>query len=765
MVPSRAAWLVFAGAIGLLAALYFGGLADDPFDGDDDTYLRDSAQISEDFSALLFPSRYPGRPLVNLVFWLGYELWGESPGAFHLLVVAVHVAVSLLLARLVMSLGGSRELGFLSGLLFLVNASHFRAIQWISAIAYPLMFALGIIAILCCLRYMASRQTKFLAATYGALLLAVLAHQAAIALWIFCLYLCWSREHRLRGTWLRLLPLGGLLLLVIAGVVYLYPEAPPVAVAARFPTALELAQNLLWFLSRLFTTAYWIAWPIYRYAAWELWVGMAALAGLALLLFRGPALVASWAAWTLITLLPCITPAPAVLRDLPQGGPSRFLYLASAGTAVLAAWGLLQLAGRVRSKAGPGWGWAAMAGLAGALAVSGFIALKRAEVFTLYTSGRNHLATSSEQGVVQLKRAVATHDSLIVPLEDAYVRLCLHLLGTDEAAASLAEALRQFPANTTLNVFKQVSVSLGPDADARRGATLQLQQVLSLPGGAQPGNTAALIAQSYGIMALNLSKRGDLPTAVAGYQQALAFDPADPVTWANLGTTLKQLGRLPEALQAYGQAIQRRANDPALYHNLGAAAQQQGDRQTGIRAFERAAALGSDNIETYLGLSQLYQENGQLDEGLRVYSQILALDLKGGNTALYTKMGTDLFQLGKFDESTTAYRKALAADSANLVAHVNLGWNLYLKGQVQEAISHYHQALTIQPTSQAQFNLGLAYLRLGQLDQARQTYAEGIKTYGADEARQVGAVDDLKQLITQGVQATEAKQLLDTYWQ
>ncbi|MBI2505538.1 MAG: tetratricopeptide repeat protein [Candidatus Latescibacteria bacterium] len=116
------------------------------------------------------------------------------------------------------------------------------------------------------------------------------------------------------------------------------------------------------------------------------------------------------------------------------------------------------------------------------------------------------------------------------------------------------------------------------------------------------------------------------------YQEAIRRDFRDPRVYANLGAALRGLGRLPEAEQAYHQAIE----------------------------------LHSDNIETYLGLSQLYQENGQLDEVLRVYSQILGMDLPGGTSELYTKIGTALFYLGKLDESTTAYRKALAKDANKL---------------------------------------------------------------------------------------------------
>jgi len=754
-------WAGYTLAMLLLACLYFGDLRSYPFDGDDDTYLRDSAEISKDFSNLLSPSRYPGRPLVNLVFWAGYSLWGESPAPFHLLVAALHLLVSLLLARLLLRLGASPALAGLAGLLFLVNVAHFRAVQWISAVAYPLMFAGGLVALDCCRRYLDQGRPALLAAAYAAMLLAALAHPAAIALWAFALYLCWNRERHLRGPLLHLLPLGGLLLLVIAGVVHLYPATPPVAAAARLPAPGELAANFLWLLGRLITNAHWIFSPIYRFASWELGVGAAALAGLLALAWRGQPLAATWALWTLLALLPFITPAPALLRDLAQGGPSRFLYLASAGTAVLAAWGLLTAGRWLQSRLGLPWARAlGMVVLLGLL-VSSFFALRRAQDFTLYTAGRNSLATGSPLGIGQLERAVATQDSLIVPLEDAYVRLCLHLLGTEAGAASLAEGLAKFPANPTLNAFNLVSLSLGPDEARRAEADLKLQTFLA-PAGDQ--HLPLVIAQGYGLMALNLAKGGDLAKAIAGYRQALAFNPADPVTWANLGTTLRQLRRFPEAIQAYGQAIQHRPGDPILYHNLGAAAQAQGDRQAGIAAFERAAALGYDNVETYLGLSQLYQETGQLDDALRVYDQILDRNLKGASADLYAKMGTDLFRLGKIDAAIRAYRQALGKNPADMVTRVNLGWNYYLKGQVEEAIAHYQQALSLQPSSQAQFNLALAYLRQGYFEQAKQSYTEGIAKYGADEARKIGAVDDLRQLIAQGIQTAEAQKLLDTYW-
>ena len=46
----------------------------------------------------------------------------------------------------------------------------------------------------------------------------------------------------------------------------------------------------------------------------------------------------------------------------------------------------------------------------------------------------------------------------------------------------------------------------------------------------------------------------------------------------------------------------------------------------------------------------------------------------------------------------------------------------------------------------AQFNLGLAYLAMGDLAAANATYAAAIAEFGAEEAERIGADSDLREL-------------------
>ncbi|MBI2505743.1 MAG: tetratricopeptide repeat protein [Candidatus Latescibacteria bacterium] len=938
--PTRQACLIYLLVMVVVSWGCFSSLADHLLDTHDDEVFRDSIALSEDFSFFFAPAMQKavgsGRPLADLVESLPYLIWGPDPAPYHLFVVILHTLASLLLTYLAWELGMGLELSLVGGLLFLIDVAHFQPVHWIAAMDYPVALLVSLGAVLCCLRYYRTQGPAWFWGFCAALPLGALAHPAALMAWPFCLYWAWRGGHGLKPLWRSLPPLGLLMLPTLAFISYTTAESTSTWQAlstyslSSLPDILVgIAHLLLWFSSRLLTTAHWMLLPVYRQQTWELGVGLGVLAGLGVLVRKRIFPADLWAVWTALMLLPFLVLTEEVVKDLPAG-PSRYLYLSTAGSSLILAWllerGSLWL-GRYLKP------WIPYAGSIALLLASSFFYLKKAEALTFYTSGRNYIALgNTDLGVSQLQRAIA-RSSDTIPLLDAYSRLCLQLMGATDLAPTLDQALERFPADLNLNLFRSVDLSLNSDpaiggqgrnrlvslVDKLQGewrknadlvifqayanyglnrtkqddvsgaitayrraleynpqsvkiyrrlamalmrtgqtaeATQMVLQALSLnPGDPSTPGLHALVLRLQGrvdeaILACQnaiaehpgedlfsllgecyehkgdldqasqvyqqclalfphslLARqrlaeltilRGDRPSAIQALEKAIQLDPTaatnyynlgnlyysvrrldqavssyqeairrdfrDPRVYANLGTALRGLGRLPEAAQAYRQAIELQPGNPTFYHNLGGVAQEQGDRQGGIAAFEQSVELGSDNIETYLGLSQLYQENGQVGEALRVYSQILGMDLSGGTSALYAKMGTDLFGLGKLDESTTAYRKALAKDAGNLAARVNLGWNLYLKGGLQEAIAHYRLALALQPNSQAQFNLGLAYLRLGQLDLARQAYAEGIEKYGPAEAEKIGAVEDLKQLIGQGIQMVEAQQILSTYW-
>ena len=112
----------------------------------------------------------------------------------------------------------------------------------------------------------------------------------------------------------------------------------------------------------------------------------------------------------------------------------------------------------------------------------------------------------------------------------------------------------------------------------------------------------------------------------------------------------------------------------------------------------------------------------------------------------------------------TAFDQALLLEPDNVEARINLGWSFYEEGMLDSAINQFQRVLRLNPSSHAHFNLALCYLALGKLELARNTYAEAIDAHGAIEGHRIGAVNDLRNLISRNVQVRTASGILGLYW-
>ncbi|MFT5375611.1 MAG: tetratricopeptide (TPR) repeat protein [Candidatus Latescibacterota bacterium] len=131
------------------------------------------------------------------------------------------------------------------------------------------------------------------------------------------------------------------------------------------------------------------------------------------------------------------------------------------------------------------------------------------------------------------------------------------------------------------------------------------------------------------------------------------------------------------------------------------------------------------------------------------------------SVAVYVRLGMLFYAAGQLEKSTSAYESALALDVNDDTARVNYGWNLYRLGHLDEAAAQFEHVLTTRESSVAAFNLGLVYLALGRDEQAEEAYARAVEVYGAEVARSLGAVDELRESVRR---LGRGQQVLERHW-
>jgi len=723
-------WCAYIGLTVVLSAACFGSLADHLLDTHDIETFRDHIAISKDFSFFFSPEKEAagGRLVDELVLWLAYTIWGNDPGIFHLLVVFFHTLASLLLAWLFYQLGANVELSFAGGLLFLLNTAHFQAVHWISALEYPLALLCSTAAVLFYVHFTRSHQPALLVGFYCSLAVSTIAHLAAVMIWPFCLYWSWKQGHGLKTILRYLLPFGLLLLPTLVLIFHTMSKEASTWWALRSYASADLlsllvgmARILLWFSGRLLTTAHWLPIPVYEQQIWELGIGILVLVGLALLMWRKISPVDQWAAWTVLMLLPFLLLTEDIILDLPVG-PSRYLYLATAGSSLLLAWGIqqagLQLACRLKSLGH----YLYIASLA-ALVLFCYTTLKKTEALSFYTSGRSYLASEdTETGIEQLKRAI-TQGPDVIDLKDTYTRLCLMLMSSsEETRPVLEQALQRFPESIPLNLFCLAIDSMDPDSTRRQQANREIASIR------KDAYVSDLLAQAYYNMGRGFEDKNDHERAILAYRCALEYGPEEVKTLKSLTVSLVSAGYQERAHSILRQISQLTPQDPnTVYYSTALALKIEGKTDQAIATCQQALRL-QPTAEIFSLLGDCYEQSGQFNQAQKAYQESILRD--PDNHQLHLRLANVFQTAGDKTAAIAALEKAMRLKPDDPTIHYNLGNLYYRDRRFARAADAYREAIRLDPQdSQSYANLGTTLRAMDQLREAEQAYRSAVQLH------------------------------------
>ena len=301
-----------------------------------------------------------------------------------------------------------------------------------------------------------------------------------------------------------------------------------------------------------------------------------------------------------------------------------------------------------------------------------------------------------------------------------------------------------FPALGFFNVFPfiysyvadhfQYLAAIGIITAFSAGAAMLLGRSAPAVRAAGLGLAAVLVA--------TLAFRSNAQSATYADQSALytATIERNPRCWMahnNLGSWLEHRGDLPGAVAQYEEAIRVRNDYPEAHNNLGSLLLElPGRRNDAVAHLREAVRLRPDSAEAHNNLGSAWLDMpGRLDDAAAQFQD--ALRISPDFAKAHNNLGNAWLRMpGRLDEAAAQYREALRLSPDYAEAHNNLGNALAAEGRAAEAISQYEEALRLKPGyAETRFNIALVLLKMpGRENEAADQLEALLKARPGNEA-------------------------------
>jgi protein O-mannosyl-transferase len=573
-------------------------------------------------------------PVLHSLFWVEHRLWGDLPLGYHIANLLLHLAVCLLLYRVLRRLEVPGAL--LATAVFALHPVAVESVAWISEQKNTLSTVFYLGAALAYLEFDERRRPADYALASGLFVLALLSKSVTASLPAAILVVLWWKRGRisLKADAAPLAPWFGLS--AAAAVVTPWVEEKFVgAHGAAFSLGpgdrLIVAGRALWFYLGK------IVWPsdlVFIYPRWtvdareasQYLCSVAAILALVLLFMvrkrsRGPLAAGLLFVGALFPALGFVNVYPFVFSYVAD----HFQYLALVAMIPALCAALVLAADRLAPDA-------RRFSLVGAAAVvvvlAGLTWRQCGEYRDLETFYRSILAKNPSSWLA--------HDNLGVVL--------VRRGQLDEAVGHYKEAIRLNPDypeayNNYGNVLAETRH--WDDAAAAFAGALR----------ARPSFVAAEI--NWG-RAMN--DAGRFSEAEAHFRKVLEEGRGDPAVHYGLANALANSGRLAEAIPEYRESLRAEPDSPEAHANLGLALV--GENQFAEAAAELREAIrlrpGYAEAHDYYGVA--LAQSGRLEDAAAEFRA--ALRINPGSSDVHYHLGVTLRKLGRFSEAEAEFAAA-----------------------------------------------------------------------------------------------------------
>ncbi len=209
------------------------------------------------------------------------------------------------------------------------------------------------------------------------------------------------------------------------------------------------------------------------------------------------------------------------------------------------------------------------------------------------------------------------------------------------------------------------------------------------------------------------SARGTFAPAVRHFDQAIRIDPDNAEPHYLLGNIAVRSEQLRRAIGHYEEALARNPQHALAHYNLAGTHARQTDFRPAIDAIERGIEALPKSAELRLRLAHILFIQARYDAALEQLQEVA--ELEPDHDELHAQTARVFRQMGQVDAARSRLQKGLEADSTDAALNAQLGTLLLEDGEPQAAERHLVRAIRENPDdAEAYYALGHAHIGQGE---------------------------------------------------
>ncbi len=241
------------------------------------------------------------------------------------------------------------------------------------------------------------------------------------------------------------------------------------------------------------------------------------------------------------------------------------------------------------------------------------------------------------------------------------------------------------------------------------GAIIDFNQLISI----KSNNVEALCGRAEARIDL-----GNYTEALKDAEQAISFDPNNSKAISLKGEAQFNLKDYDNSLKTFDLALQK--NNPPSMALIGRAKvlNQLGNTKDAYKILDDAIGHNPSNPDFYYARGILNSTKEKYSKALQDFEKTVRLKADYNPFGIALNVGIAHLNLEENDKAIESLNKALELDPRSAAAYQTRGLAHYAQEEYKEAIGDFLKSFDISPNSTTMFNLGMAYYKLNDKENA-----------------------------------------------